>query len=426
MKRKQTLLFLLAVLTIFLVGCRSGDDDKVTLNMAWWGSQVRHDATVQVIELFEQENPHISIEFEFYDYEGYYTKLGTLAASDDIWDVFQLDNQFPQYINQIEPLDDYVADGLIDISNTDDTYLATTTYDGQLVGISAGVNSFAIAYNKAIFDQLGIPEPETDWTWEEFEDISTQIVDGLGIYAISRFEDFIPGAILQVAQEEKGLNFYDKESLSQRLGFDDPTLLTDYFAMRKNLVDIGAYPLPGEIDVNIDLAFQAVRDGRAAMVFIASNQLSDLMSGAPEEAEIKLINPPRRRADGEAGLPVRSSQMFSIAENSAHKEEAAKFIDFITNNEEANLILNGERGVPIMSHIRERLAETGEPAIMGTFQYLETVSELDNGAVNVFDSALNPEIQNQYNLLIERVIFEELSPAEAAESIFTFASDLLE
>lgn len=426
MKRKQTILFLLAVLTIFLVGCRGEEDERVTLNMAWWGSQVRHDATVQVIELFEQENPHITIEFEFYDYDGYYTKLGTLAASDDIWDVFQLDNQFPQYINQIEPLDEYVADGLIDISNTDETYLATTTYDNQLVGISAGVNSFAIAYNKAVFDQLGISEPDTNWTWKEFEEISTQIADELGIYTIARFEDFIPGAILQVAQEEKGLNFYDKNSLSQHLGFDDPSILTDYFAMRKNLVDVGAYPLPGEIDVNVDLAFQAVRDGRAAMVFIASNQLADLMADAPEEAEIKLINPPKRRADGEAGLPVRSSQMFSIAKNSAHKEEAAKFIDFFTNSEEANLILNGERGVPIMSHIRERLAETGDPAIMGTFQYLEDVSELDNGEINVFDSALNPEIRDQYNLLVERVIFEELTPEEAAESIFVFASDLLE
>lgn len=75
-------------------------------------------------------------------------KLGTLAASDDIWDIFQLNNQFPQYINQIEPLDEYVEQGIIDISNADESYLATTTYDGQLVGLSNGVNSFAIAYNK--------------------------------------------------------------------------------------------------------------------------------------------------------------------------------------------------------------------------------------------------------------------------------------
>ena len=57
----------------------------------------------------------MTIEYEFYDYEGYYTKLGTLAASNDIWDIFQLNNQFPQYINQIEPLDEYVEKGIIDV-----------------------------------------------------------------------------------------------------------------------------------------------------------------------------------------------------------------------------------------------------------------------------------------------------------------------
>lgn len=177
----------------------------------------------------------MTIDYEFYDYEGYYTKLGTLAASDDIWDIFQLNNQFPQYINQIEPLDEYVEQGIIDISNADESYLATTTYDGQLVGLSNGVNSFAIAYNKNIFEQLNIPEPASNWTWDEFEQISYQITEELGIYAISRFEDFIAGCIIQIPQVEKGLNFYNREDLSNSLGFENPDYLTDFFQLRKNL-----------------------------------------------------------------------------------------------------------------------------------------------------------------------------------------------
>lgn len=110
MKKKMRIILALSVILLFLTACgQEEDDEKITLNMAWWGSQVRHDATVKVIELYEEKNPHVTIEYEFYDYEGYYTKLGTLAASNDIWDIFQLNNQFPQYINQIEPLDEYVC-----------------------------------------------------------------------------------------------------------------------------------------------------------------------------------------------------------------------------------------------------------------------------------------------------------------------------
>ncbi|MHC2858706.1 hypothetical protein ACUXIC_002516 [Enterococcus lactis] len=51
---------------------------------------------------------------------------------------------------------------------------------------------------------------------------------------------------------------------------------------------------------------------------------------------------------------------------------------------------------------------------------------MDNGEVNVFDSALNPEIQDQYNLLVEKVIYEEMTAEEAAESFYEFASNVLE
>ena len=373
MKKRMRIILALSVMLFFLTACGQEDDKKITLNMAWWGSQVRHDATVKVIELYEEKNPHVTIDYEFYDYEGYYTKLGTLAASDDIWDIFQLNNQFPQYINQIEPLDEYVEQGIIDISNADESYLATTTYDGQLVGLSNGVNSFAIAYNKNIFEQLNIPEPASNWTWDEFEQISYQITEELGIYAISRFEDFIAGCIIQIPQVEKGLNFYNREDLSNSLGFENPDYLTDFFQLRKNLVDKGAHPEPG----------------------------------------------------GESGIPLRSSQMLSMAKSSAHKEEAAKFIDFFQNSEEANEILKGERGVPIMSNIREQLARTDDATLQATFDYLEMISDMDNGKVNVFDSVLNPEIQDQYNLLVEKVIYEEVTAEEAAESLYEFASNIL-
>lgn len=49
------------------------------------------------------------------------------------------------------------------------------------------------------------------------------------------------------------------------------------------------------------------------MVFLSSNQLTEILSGAPEDMEIRLINPPRRKADGESGIPLRSSQMLSMA-----------------------------------------------------------------------------------------------------------------
>lgn len=32
-------------------------DDKIELSITWWGSQTRHDKTIAVIELYEQQIP---------------------------------------------------------------------------------------------------------------------------------------------------------------------------------------------------------------------------------------------------------------------------------------------------------------------------------------------------------------------------------
>lgn len=53
MKKRMRIILALSVMLFFLTAYGQEDDKKITLNMAWWGSQVRHDATVKVIELYE-------------------------------------------------------------------------------------------------------------------------------------------------------------------------------------------------------------------------------------------------------------------------------------------------------------------------------------------------------------------------------------
>ena len=65
-------------------------DEQINLRMAWWGSQDRHDKTIAAIELYESLNPNVKIEYEYYSFDDYFTKLKTLVASDQVWDVFQM------------------------------------------------------------------------------------------------------------------------------------------------------------------------------------------------------------------------------------------------------------------------------------------------------------------------------------------------
>lgn len=65
----------------------STGDEEVDLRMAWWGSQDRHDRTIKAIELYESLHPNVKIEYEYYSFDDYFTKLKTLVASDQVWDM---------------------------------------------------------------------------------------------------------------------------------------------------------------------------------------------------------------------------------------------------------------------------------------------------------------------------------------------------
>ena len=396
----------------------NAEDGQINLRMAWWGSQARHDATVEVIRLYESQNPHIKIDPEFYTFDGYFTNLNTLVAANDVWDIFQMGGNFPVYLDSIYPINEFIESGIIDVSDTTEAFLSTTRSDGVQLGLSNGVNTYGIAYDPAMFEAAGIPEPPVNWTWDDYRDISLQITERLGVFGSSKLEDFNAGASMGISQEGFDLNFFAETN--DRLGFDDPSMLVKYFQIRKELVDAKAYPDPGRIAEIRDIEGDFLVTGEAAMTWVASNQFPILSEAAGRE--LRLTTVPRKTSDGPSGSIVQSSQMMSISQNSDHKEEAAKFINFFANSEEANAILNGERGVPIMQNIRDLIEANASPDKKVVFDFVSLVGTFPVGIVNVLSPPQTPQIEDYYDLLIQQVVFGEKTPEEAAQEIFDFAA----
>jgi ABC-type sugar transport system, periplasmic component len=401
-------------------GQEAGDSlEDVVLRMAWWGSQTRHDATAAVIEMYEKQNPHVKIEFEFYDFDGYITKLDTLVVSNTVWDIFQLGGNFPSYLDKIVPMNDFIADGIIDTSNTTDAFLQTTQWEGNQLAISSGVNAYGIAYDPAMFEAAGVPEPTMDWTWEDWKAACLTIHEELGIYGSSKMDDFISGASMGISQEGYDLNFFAPSN--DRLGFDDPTMMEDYFAIRKELVEAGAYPDPGAIAEIKDIEGDYLVTGEAAMTWVASNQMPTIAEASGRE--IKMVPSPRKTTNGPSGSIIQSSQMLCISKDSQVPEEAAKFINFFLNDEEANKILNGERGVSIMSNVRDLLLAEADAAKTAMYDYIDVIGSFETGEVNVLSPDQKVEIEDYYKLMMDQVLYGEKTPAEAAQAVFDFATE---
>lgn len=422
MKKFFNILCLVIILTM-LVACgneTSGDDDQYVIRIAWWGSQMRHDATIEVIEMFMEQNPDIYIEYEFFDPDGYWTAMNTRSASDDVWDIFQMGGNFQAYMDHILDLTPFIEDGTIDVSNTDESFLNTTYFEGEMVGISNGVNANGIAFDPALFEAAGAPFPHEDWTWDDFINAVMMIHENLGIYGSSALSDFIA---LTIVATQSGANFFDPETNSTTLGFDDPSILVPYFEMRRDLVQAGAFPDAGRLATITDIEGDLLVTGDAAMTWVASNQFITVATAAGRPLE--LVPLPRLTAGGESGMGLTSSQMFSISNSSPHPEAAARFINFFQNDEEANRILAGERGVPIMSHIRDMLSADADDNLAAVYEFVGLAGELDTGLGNPLESPNNAEIRDHFELLLEQVIFGQMEANIAAEDLHDFAEDVL-
>lgn len=395
--------------------------EPITLRMAWWGSQTRHDRTIAVIELYESLNPNVTIEYEPMDFDGYFNKLTTLVASNEVWDIFQLGSNFPTYQSKIYTLNDFIADGTIDVSGTTDAFLRIAADEkGNQVGLCSGVNTYGIAYDPALFAAAGVAEPTENWTWDDYKAACLQIHEKLDIYGSSKFDDWQAGACMGLNQEAFGIGFFNQTN--DNLGFSDYTMLSDYMQMRKELVDAGAFPDPGACKEISDVENDFLVSGEAAMTWVASNQFVSLSNAAGRE--LKLINPPRKSANGPAGVAIQSSQMLCVSQDSDYPAEAAKFIAFFQSSIDANKILLAERGIPTFTAVREALAADLTDIEKSVYEYVDVVGSFDTGGIPVNPSspACTDEIKEQYNYYLEKVIYGEMTADEAAKAVYDFAA----
>ena len=414
---------IIAVLATGLTACSNNDedDDQIVISMAWWGSQHRHDITQEVINLFMDEHPHIRVEAEFADGDGYFNQLDIRAAANDVWDLFQLGSNYPVYIDHIVPLNDFISRGVIDIANTTQDFIdITTTHNGDIVGISNGVNAWGLAYDPAMFDAAGVPRPVPGWTWADFEHAVLTISEVLGHWGVGRFSN--DAITLTQFMAQLDVDFWHEDP--RQLGFDDPSVMVPYFRMRQNLVMAGAMPDPGEAMGITDIEGDPLVFGNAALAYLASNQFIALGNAAyalDPTRELALTVLPTHPG-GQIASDIVSSQMFSLAQNSAHPEEAALFLNFWVNSVDANVILQGERGTPIMEHVRAVLRPQATNIVAQTYYFIDMLGDLGGETTNVLGNPRQAEVEDFLNgSIVDRLVLGMITPEEAAQEVFEFA-----
>lgn len=420
---KRTLaVILLASLLVGVLAVGSAAEEEIVLRVSWWGSQGRHDRTLAVIELFESKYPHITIEPEFAGWENYWERIAAQAAGRNLPDVFQQDMQYLDLYGSrgmLLDLGSYVESGAIDTTHISDSELAGGMLNGKLLAINLGSNAMVGIYDPELFAQAGIEPPGPEWTWDDYLELGRTVVDKLGIHWATQFPGNFFHAFHHVLRQH-GYPFYAPDGSG--LGWDDDKLLEDFLALELQLYKEGVFASPALRDEISSVEEDLLVTRQAATAWAWSNQIVAMSLAA--DRPLGLITLPKAKDQVKEGLYIKPSMFFSVAESSPHKDAAVLFIDFFTNDVEANKILMAERGVPISSAVREALQPYLTEVQVQMFEYLDLASQ-HSSAIDPPEPAGHPEVNRTLDDLQSMVLHEEITPAEAAKRFRQEATRIL-
>ena len=397
-------------------------DETVTLRFSWWGGDSRHEATLACIDAFMEKYPNIKIEAEYGGFDGYQDKLSAALAGGTEADIMQIDQPWMATFNAQNP------DFFVDLSQFGDQLSLDgfsqdflddfCVYNGKTVTLPAGTNALTFLVNRKVLDEAGVEFDEVI-TWEDLieqgkkvnqanpDNYMINMDNGISFYATRIYLYQLTGK--QVINEDYSLGITVDE-LERALAYTkrlyDEKVIVPY---EESMIFKGAPQDNPKWNNN--------QFGSWLNWSSMSNQ-----QNWGESAEA--LRYPTLEGCENSGVLVRPSQLFAISNHSKHPAEAAKFLDFMLNQEEGVLILKDCRSIPACDSARQLLEDQGlvyAPASKAIAYAMENPGTPEASVPNT------NEVYSALDTIIEKMAYGQYSDVRAAaEEAYQTMTNMLE
>lgn len=330
-----------------LVGCSgsgSGSDEngaggqsgggQVTLTF-WKAPHIKteKDVWAKMIEKFEAENPNIKVEFLETPWDGWDQKYTAAFAGSNPPDVSYMSEYFVKFAQngKLADLSTYFTKE--EQSKYSPSVIDYLTVNGKVFTKPFLAGTSVVLYNKDIFAKENVKIPNT---WEELVDTAKKLTKGPDQWGIGGLDALNTVAFMGQA----GANLYAGGNKDvTKLGLDTPEgvrglqFFTDLVRKEKVAPPIDFYSKPEQEN-------QAFFDGKIAMYYAQVSFTGTIKTNAPNLRYGAFLNPagpaadPGKKREAYAGLGT-----LAIAQASKHKDEAWKFIQFVTSPANAKTYL---------------------------------------------------------------------------------------
>jgi multiple sugar transport system substrate-binding protein len=378
------------------------------LRVVWWGGDLRHQLTLEVIALFEKANPDIKVIPEYSGFDSYIEKQTVQVAGGNAPDVMQFGGYYPDYVRKDALLElDKYRGNLFDDSRFDQDVLVSGSYQGHLYAICLGTNSRILAYNKSLLERAKLLVPQKLMTWEELERYGLSIASNLppGVYPLQDYGSDVLS--LSYYTRQYGHPLYREEGTQAKE--ED---LRGWLSMWQSFRDKKIVPdIETTTSYTDDISSSALVMGKVVLGHFASNQLIAYQNAMSDELEIIPLPDQEKR-----GGWLQPSQYLAIYKKTSLPDEAIKFINFFVNDPEAGKVLGNERGISSSQIVREAIAPLATPMDKKVYELYSIITK--------YTSPADPEIPNGnefgniFRLIYQQIAYKQISMTEGVKNLY--------
>lgn len=314
----------------------TANGEETNLTWALWDK----DATVYyepLVEAFEKDNPGVNIELLDLGSTDFMTVLGTqLSGGDDSIDIVTI-KDIPGYAslvnkNQLEPLSELAKDVNLDqYSGT----VEQITVDNEFYGLPFRSDFYVMYYNKDLFDAAKVDYPQNGITFDEYDKMIREVsekateTNGQKIYgghyhtwrSQVQLYGILDGKNTLVSDDYSFLEPVYEKVIAQQ----DDEIVQDYATLKTSSLHYSA-------------AFYQNNVASLVMGTWFIPTLSQaIVNGESEDFDWGIATMPLTN-DASKGTAAGTITSLGISSNSKNKEEAYKFVEFVSSEEGAQII----------------------------------------------------------------------------------------
>ncbi|MHC1692687.1 MAG: sugar ABC transporter substrate-binding protein [Sphaerochaetaceae bacterium] len=387
-------------------------DAPVNLRFVLW-DKASTQYLMPLVDAYKAKHPNVSFEFVDVAANDYGDKLTVMLSGGDTVDIISV-KDIPMYSgmltrNQIVPLNDLITRDKIDLAQ----YSGATnelTVDGKLYALPFRSDIWILYYNKDIFDKAGIPYPDNDMTWTEYENLARKLTSGTGANKIYGAHHHTWRSTVQLPTVQDGKNTV----VSTDYSFMKP--IYDMIIRMQNEGTIMDYGSLRAGNIHYKGVFY---NGQIAMLPMGSWFIGTIIAGKKAgETKVNWGIAKYPHPEGiSAGTTAGTLTSLAINSKSANKEQAWDFLKFYCGPEGAD-ILAKTGALPAIrnSNILNTFASMeGFPA--GGADALQTVTVRLELPMHAKVSAIEQILNEQHELIMTQSVTVDKGLAEATARV---------